>query len=457
MGCTRFKKISKASFYDKIDFFHKQCLAFAASKEKRFLEGRPLVGPDPWTGDMKPIDRAYVSVDRQFYTVNWKYPGEKRKKGDPRRHISRLNRRVYMLAGIASCEEKRKYIFGITVNYDTSVSPEEFAAHMDSSGEDEWLQCFRRYARYWTNEEHQAAAEYNEKVSRLRELRQKKLKGEDLSVEEQSQLKYLATEKKPDVEAADEGHEKDTQLPWRGMQVHEDYTVYGHFLFLREILGWTEKVRLFFEQESGMRAACLTAFADMIKQQRCDAFYILHKKNLEFGDYSAIQKDAFWRIKQTAEHLGCSEHEAKLHLLIEAIRNAKPRAKGAFGTKDKFAVMPFGYHGEPDREVAYLTDRVKFSPEGVRDENHLAWLYNEATMHNLNSFFNQVRASISPLSRPEGNAQTQILNPATSNRRRGKPYKYRKHYTYKPEMVQKYLDIFRVFHNFVLRRNPIFS
>lgn len=44
--------------------------------------------------------------------------------------------------------------------------------------------------------------------------------------------------------------------------IHEEYTLYGHFLFLRRLLGNVGKFRFYLDQDSGMRAACLSAFCD---------------------------------------------------------------------------------------------------------------------------------------------------------------------------------------------------
>lgn len=49
---------------------------------------------------------------------------------------------------------------------------------------------------------------------------------------------------------------------------------------------------------------------------------------------------------------------------------------------------------EPEKAVAYLTDL------GDYDEDHQAWLYNKASLHGVDSFFNQVRRRLSLLERP---------------------------------------------------------
>jgi hypothetical protein len=51
--------------YDKIDFFQEQCLKFLGDKERRLKEGFP-------------IEKLYLSSDRQDYIVNWTHRKDKR-------------------------------------------------------------------------------------------------------------------------------------------------------------------------------------------------------------------------------------------------------------------------------------------------------------------------------------------------------------------------------------------
>ena len=64
--------------------------------------------------------------------------------------------------------------------------------------------------------------------------------------------------------------------------------LYGHFLHLLTLFDSVEKVRFFLDQDSGMRAACLGAFAGRIKDRRCDAFYVRIAKNLTAVSYTHL-------------------------------------------------------------------------------------------------------------------------------------------------------------------------
>jgi len=91
---------------------------------------------------------------------------------------------------------------------------------------------------------------------------------------------------------------------------------------------------------------------------------------------------------------------------------------------------PFPNMGEPEKAMCYLTDIQGY------DEDHLAWLYNKASLHAIDRFFMQVRRRLSLLERP-------ISSSANLGRR------WFGYGPYKPVMVGKLLDIFRVFYNFV--------
>jgi len=86
--------------------------------------------------------------------------------------------------------------------------------------------------------------------------------------------------------------------------------------------------------------------------------------------------------------------------------------------------------GGPEKAMCYLTDIQGY------DEDHLAWLYNKASLHAIGRFFMQVRRRLSLLERP-------ISSSASPGRR------WFGYGPYKPVMVGKLLDIFRVFYNFV--------
>jgi hypothetical protein len=88
---------------------------------------------------------------------------------------------------------------------------------------------------------------------------------------------------------------------------------------------------------------------------------------------------------------------------------------------------------EPEKAACWLTEHSQF------DEDHVAWLYNKASLHAVDAFFQKVRRRISLLERP-------IHSSANAGR------VWNGYAAYNPATVQKLLDIFRVVHNFIDKR-----
>lgn len=212
------------------------------------------------------------------------------------------------------------------------------------------------------------------------------------------------------------------------MQIHGEYTMYGHFFFLKRLLGNVEKWRFFIDQDPGLRAACLSAFHEEIRGRTADAFYVRINKGLTVDERRHRYNDAKAVFEQAkAAHPGMKPQEVKRALIKE--RLAALTAHGKW--QDRWLDHPFPTLGEPEKAVAYLTDL------GDYDEDHKAWLYNKASLHGLDSFFNQVRRRLSLLERP--------IHSKSNKGRVWNGYS-----PYDPGNVAKVLDIMRTVHNYIL-------
>jgi len=164
------------------------------------------------------------------------------------------------------------------------------------------------------------------------------------------------------------------QLPQKGMQVHAEYTLYGHFFFLKKLFSGIEKVRFFLDQDSGMRAACLGAFQPEIQERRCDAFYVrINSKMTVPQRQKALEnsRNEFCRVQKM--HPELSKNEVKLFMIKQRIASMVEFGKW----KDKWLEHPFPDMSEPEKSICYLTDYSDY------DEDHLAWLYNKASLSEL--------------------------------------------------------------------------
>ena len=213
------------------------------------------------------------------------------------------------------------------------------------------------------------------------------------------------------------------------MQVHTEYLLYGAFLRMREMLDSTEKVRFFLDQDSGMRAACLGAWADRVQDRTCDAFYVTIAKERTVDQKRNLIAAAHEEIAAAMAALNCTKQEAVLAVLRYRITAARTFGKW----NDRWVFHPVVTMSEPEKALCHLTDY------GDMDEDHLAWLYNKASLHGVDSYFNRIRRRLSLLERG-------IHSQANAGR------VWNGYAPYNPEQIQKLLDIFRVCHNYMWTR-----
>ncbi|GAV19108.1 hypothetical protein MMIC_P0037 [Mariprofundus micogutta] len=379
--------ISEGSLYPKIDFLHRQCLAFASDRERKLLDGMA-------------IRRLYVSVDRQDYMVNWSQRSDKRNT---------------ILSSVGSADNETGYVFGMHLNYDPSLNASEIEEVAISAGDYAVAFPFREHARLWLQ------GDYEDAVRRSANPR---LNG---SLNGQIEDEYDDAVHREDVESS-ERITGTRMLPAKGTQVHSEYTLYGHFFFLHKLFGGVEKVRFFLDQDSGMRAACLAAFQPEIAARTCDAFYVRINKDMTVDEKRRTLADSRREFRQAQKaNPSLSESEVKLMLIKQRMGNMAEIGKW----KDRWLLHPFPNMSEPEKAICYLTDY------GDYDTDHQAWLYNKASMHGIDCFFMQVRRRLSLLERPIASAS------ATGRRWFG-------YSAYNPESIVKLLDIFRVFYNYCL-------
>jgi transposase-like protein len=112
--------ISWEVFYHRLDFIHRQCLAFAADRERNLKN--------------LPIRRIYLATDRQDYTVNW---------------TERKDKRNIVLSAVASADNSSGYVFGVHSNFDPSSDRDAVEADARSTGDCLLPSPLRKYARFW--------------------------------------------------------------------------------------------------------------------------------------------------------------------------------------------------------------------------------------------------------------------------------------------------------------------
>lgn len=379
--------IHPKTFYQRLDFLHRQCQIFAAHRERALAN--------------LPIRRLYLGVDRQDYLVNWLV-------GKDKRNIQ--------LSAITTVDNEHSYCFGMHLNFDPSLDGEVVQAEVEANGDLGMPYPHRRFARLWLNADHDLASEKSMATKRRK-----------IGLPTQIDEAYEAALQRDDIESPDEPS-PGQRLPEYGMQIHGEYTMYGHFFFLKRLLGNVKKWRFFIDQDPGLRAACLSAFHDEIRSRTADVFYVRITKDMTVDEKRHRYNDAKTLFEQAkVAHPGMKPQEIKLMLIKERLAHMVPHGKW----QDQWLDHPFPTMSEPEKAVAYLTDLDDY------EEDHKAWLYNKASLHGVDSFFNQVRRRLSLLERP--------IHSKSNKGRIWNGYS-----PYAPGNVTKVLDIMRTIHNYIL-------
>lgn len=379
-------EISPTTLYGKIDFLYRQCLKFMAERESKL----PTMA----------IKRLYLGVDRQNYSVNW---------------TQRDDRRNTILSSVSSVDNETGYCFGFHLNFDPLLNTADTEADAAACGDFGTPPPFRKHAREWLEQDYVAAMIKAKNPIAIESLAHKVA------------VSYAKAAARGDAEAGERPTDEE-KLPDRGMQIHSEYTLYGHFMHIKALTAGVEKIRFFLDQDSGMRAACLAAFAEDIKiDRRVDAFFVSIAKDLTVDQRrqrKAEAKDALAEFMVANPQL--SQQDAILQMIKDKLATMKPIGRW----KDKWLDHPFPDMGEPEKKIAYLTDLGDYDPD------HLAWLYNKASLHSCDNVFMQIRRRLMLLERgihSAGNAGRVWSGYAP----------------YNPTQIGKILTIFRVFHNYM--------
>ncbi|WP_157275107.1 transposase-like zinc-binding domain-containing protein [Dechloromonas agitata] len=393
--------LNAVTLYGKIDFLHRQCMAFAAAREREL----PTLARS----------RLYISVDRQDYMVNWS-------RDNDRRNI--------ILRAVGSADNTTGYVFGMHLNFDPERDPVTIEQDAADVADQTLPYPHRKYARLWL------ASDYEEALQDAAKERSRKAakaaKGPvSNALPDLIGDAYEAAGAREDSEVS-ELKDEDQKLPEKaGMQVREEYSLYGHFQFLKQQLAGVEKLRFFLDQDSGIRAACFAAFAEDIQQKRVDAFFVRIAKEMTVDKKRALVNRSLSEFKKTkAANDKLSDAAIEVLLMREAIAQAQAIGKW----EDRWASHPLPTMLEPAKAMCWLTDLRREKPD--YEEEHQARLFLKASLSAIDNFFQRIRRSINPLERP--------LLTASKGRRTWYGYN-----PYNPAMVGKLLDIYRVMHNFV--------
>jgi transposase-like protein len=396
-GLARMTELSPKAVYDKIEFIHRQCLAFVADRERHLPE--------------MPIKRLWLSTDRQDYVLNWS---------------NRRDRRNAQLTAVGTADNVTGYVFGQHLNYDPDAVPGVFEALADAAGDfDGRGAAFRRYARLWLRQEYEAT------VRRAAGVRRPRRRGAGIEgmIEERLEEEALAE----DPEALDRV-DRSRALPKRGMQVHVEYTVAAHYELLRHLVGHAERIRFFIDQDDTLRAGCLGAFAGKVKAGQSDVFFVQIDKDRTVDERRRLTQttaDELSRVRLDLKNPKLTNLAVRRLLIRRQIEAFDP----ALPWRRRWVLHPVHTMYEPEKAVCHASDR------GDLEIDRVAALMDRASLHGIDRFFMQLRRMLSLLERP-------IATPSNTGR------VWRGYSPYNPAMVQQLIDIYRVYYNYAKVGEP---
>jgi DNA polymerase III epsilon subunit-like protein len=395
-------ELGMGTVYDKIDFLYEQCAKFIEKREAALFKGNIF------------LDKLYISVDRQVYTINWKVLKDRR------------NERLY---AIGAADNYSGYVFHMDANYDPWLSYPEIGEALEGTNDEAKPHPFQRFARVWLPNEFMAL--YLKAKQKAEERKAKGIKPRKRRPYHDDEVDrvYARSRKLPDVERGDLIDENVT-LPKHGVLIHTDYHFYGFFLYLKKLLSNTvNKLRFFLDQDSGIRGSCLAAFCEDILDRRCEAFYVQIAKGLTRWQRETEANQAQKELEAIMDLENLDRSSAILKMLFEALGNMDVRDYG-----DEWFRHPLPSSWEPRLQAHWITRHNEFEPE------HEAWLHNKASLSGINSFFNSVRRRVAMLERGVHTAS----QPSKT---------WHANSPYDPVRVSKILLIYRVYYNYVPRHD----
>ena len=399
---------SNRDYYRVLDFIYSRCRALSGAYDRSLIDGR-LTLPAA----------INVHADAQEYKLNW---------------VSRLDRRNVELQAYCSVDRRSGFVFGLHANFDPTVDPFAINSEAAISGEMDVPEAFRKYARYWL---------VGDELRAGRSMKHNVAHSNDLSAQIQSMYAEAAARK--DVEDIELHHFDETyQTPTLkgGLQVHMPYTTYAHWFLLRRILkgAGVEKIQVNLDIDSMSRAGFLCAFADEVKKGDAHLFFVRYRKDMTVDERRRVLRQSKRALRAFAKTLPPEIQddpvEVRRRMMLEALEHGNQYGQW----KDEWFKHPLPAMNEPEKVVAWMTR------DDALDEVRVADMFLQAGLTHSDNAFQKVRRLNQSLERP-------ISTPS------GLRTNWDGYAPYKPEIVQKYLTIFRAVNNFVFigrkdRRTP---
>ena len=380
------ENIRSKTLYDKLDFIYECCRIFARNQEEQ----------------LKNTERSvFLSVDTKNFYLNWK-------KSSHRKNVC--------LQTVSTVEVSSGYVLGCHSNIDLSVSlnklEKEIALEKSCCQKKEETDSISKYL---------LSNDYGQNTDLSDNLIECTYQGLLGDVE----VKYNELIHRKDF-GVEEVFNKHTSPPNEGIQVRFDYTLYGHFYWLKQILPKNSRKAFYLAYDSSLREACLSIFKDSVRKKTSELFYIRSEKNLSVTQRRKKVKNSSNPFREYQnKHKGMSVREAELSLIKERMKEMAVIGHW----KDHWLTHPISHMGEPGKVVSHLTNTGNLSDEILSE------YYLDASLFPVKRFYDRLQNRVSVLSEDTTELPTA---------------KWNTYGAYKPSVLIKLIEIFRIYHNYIL-------
>lgn len=400
------KGIAPKTLYDRIHFIHQQCMDFVADRESKLADLNKK--------------RIYLSTDRIVQYANWR---------------NRKYKQNVELYGIGTACRDSGYVFALNFNFDPTLNAENVNKEAALCGDLERPKHMRKFARVWLNEEF-----FNEKI----QVKQMVINDGDTNSDAISSLQNkIDFDEYQNQNMSSETIDKFTDLPKKGMLIHNEYTQMAHFFFLKELFKNIEFTRFYLDLDSGMSNAYITAFKEEISLGRSEGYSVMVSKELTKDEKIKIRNENYRQVRAFQKRAKSTtpdgtpvppldletsspvlRHTLAL-MLVEHLDNPIRLPNSSFN----WYQHPLPLMSEPNKMISPLTPMKDFQP--IR----IGHLLRKGTLHPIDRFFMQLRRKVSIFERPSN---------ASKPGRQWYIYS-----AYNPAMYQILGDIYRVYYNYV--------
>lgn len=299
-----------------------------------------------------------------------------------------------MLRAVASADNESGYVFGMNLACDSSLDPDVVDKDAVAIGDPAVPYPHRRYARVWLKSDF-ADSPAEAAVEAVRRRGRKRPEDASLEGDIHNSCEDVAAREDTEVADLESRHER---LPEDlGMQVHQEYTLYAHLFLLRRHLAGIDRFRIHMDQESGIRAAFMAAFHDLVDADRAEGFFLRIAKTQTVKEKSApVQKTR----RLTREFHALQPRYTWNQARVEVTKISMAQSRELVPWGDPWCAHPWPTMSEPDNCVCWLTNRGNYDLDGQ------AQLCLTSSLAAVDDFCQRIRRSLNPLERSPKPAST---------------------------------------------------